>query len=155
MMNMLEQEMSQSRREFLKTLGKSLAGVAVIGFIPPLINSCANPIDPGSQVAAFNISVGVSSLTQNNQALRTSTPDGHSLLIVRESATSYITLLLICTHALCGGNDMVLSGSTITCICHDSKFNLTGQVTKGPAETNLVTYSTTYDATSQKVTIHN
>jgi len=146
---------SQSRRDFLKTLGSTLAGVAVVGFVAPTINSCSSPTGPGSQVAPFNISVSVSSLTQNNQALRTATPDSNSLLIVRQSATSFITLLLICPHALCGGSSMGKSGNSIFCTCHGSVFSLTGQVTQGPAQSNLTTYSTTFDSATEKVTIHN
>jgi Rieske Fe-S protein len=154
-MNMFTEENTGSRREFLKMLGKSLASVTVVGFITPLVNSCSSATGPGSQVAPFNITVDVSNATQNNQAIRTVTPDGNSLLVVRQSATSYITLLLICTHQECGGSSMVLSGSTIICTCHDSKFNLSGQVTQGPAQTNLTTYSTVYDPTTKKVTVHN
>ncbi|MFI5265103.1 MAG: Rieske 2Fe-2S domain-containing protein [Candidatus Kapaibacterium sp.] len=41
------------------------------------------------------------------------------------------------------------------CTCHGSTFNLSGQVTQGPSQTNLTTYSTVYDAASKKVTVHN
>jgi cytochrome b6-f complex iron-sulfur subunit len=145
-----------SRREFLKLCSSGLAGIAVVGFIAPVINSCSSsPTGPGSQVAPFNISVDVSSLTQNNQALRTLTPDGNSLLIVRESATSFITLLLICPHASCGGTSMVQSSNSIICTCHGSMFTLTGQVVQGPAQTNLTAYSTAFNAANKTVTIHN
>ncbi|MFI5262936.1 MAG: hypothetical protein ACHQM6_00315, partial [Candidatus Kapaibacterium sp.] len=107
MLNMFSDESSPSRREFLKMLGKSLAGVTVVGFVAPLINSCSTATGPGAQVAPFNITVDVSSVTQNNQAVRTVTPDGNSLLVVRQSATSYITLLLICPHQNCGGSSMI------------------------------------------------
>ena len=147
---------TQSRRDFLKMCGQGLAGITVIGFIAPIINSCSSsPTDPGSSVAAFNITVDVSSLASDNTAVRTATPDGHSLLVVRQNATTYITILLVCTHEGCGGNDMKLSGSTIVCSCHDSHFDMKGNVTKGPATTSLKTYSTTYDAATKKVTIHN
>src|SRR5437868_7043197 len=114
-MNNNNEEHMQSRREFLKNFGSTLAGVSVIGFIAPFINSCSSATGPGSQVAAFNMSVDVSSLTQNNTALRTTTPDGNSLLIVRQSATSYVTVLLICTHQARGGNDMQQRGTSIYC----------------------------------------
>ncbi|MEI8135232.1 MAG: Rieske 2Fe-2S domain-containing protein [bacterium] len=147
-------ELTQSRRDFLKMCGQGLAGVAVVGFIAPIINSCStSPTDPGSSVTAFNITVDVSSLAANNQALRSSTPDGHDILIVRQSATSYITILMVCTHASCTGNSMQQSGTTIICTCHDSRFDLSGNVTKGPASTNLSTFGTTFDSTTKKVTI--
>ena len=146
---------NQSRRDFLKMCGQGLAGISVIGFIAPIINSCSSATDPGSSVAAFNITVDVSALTSDNTAVRTATPDGHALLVVRQNATTYITLLLVCTHEGCSVNDMKLSGSTINCSCHGSQFDLKGNVTKGPASTSLKTYSTTFDSQAKKVTVHN
>ena len=144
-----------SRREFLKALTEGLAGIAIIGFVAPVINSCSSATSPGSDVAAFNITVNVSSLTADNQGLRTNTPDGHSLLIVRHGATSYGTLLMVCTHQNCTGNDIQQSGTVIDCHCHGSQFDLNGIVTRGPASRNLTTYSTTFNATPKTVTIHN
>jgi Rieske Fe-S protein len=150
---MFKNENNQTRREFLSTLGNVLAGVTIVGFVAPIINSCSSPTDPGAGVAAFNITVDVSSLTVDGTALRTLTPDGHDLLVVRQSATTYITLLLICTHQQCTGNNMSVSSSTINCSCHGSQFDLAGNVKRGPASSSLKTYSTTYDSTTKKVTI--
>ena len=147
---------NQSRRDFLKMCGQGLAGITVIGFVAPIINSCSSSsTDPGASVAAFTITVDVSALTTDNTAVRTVTPDGHALLVVRQNAATYISLLLVCTHELCGGKDMQLSGKTINCSCHGSQFDLSGNVTKGPATTSLKTYSTTFDSTTKKVTVHN
>lgn len=150
---MLQTEKNQTRREFLFTLGNVLAGVTIVGFVAPIINSCSSPTDPTSGVAAFDITVDVSSLTTDGTALRTSTPDGHPLLVVRQSASTYITLLLVCTHQGCTGNNMQLSGSTIDCSCHGSQFDLAGHVKRGPASSNLATYPTTYDPATKKVNI--
>jgi Rieske Fe-S protein len=148
------EENMQSRREFLKLFGEGLAGIAIIGFVAPIINSCSSSVNAGADVAAFNITVDVSSLTSNNQGLRTNTPDGHTLLVVRKSQTDYTTLLLVCTHEGCSGDSLQQSGTTITCSCHGAQFNLSGAVTHGPASTNLTTYPTAYDASTKKVTIH-
>jgi Rieske Fe-S protein len=149
-------ENMQSRRDFLKICGQGLVGVTIVGFMAPIINSCASPTGPGSQVASFNMTVDVSGLTSNNQALRTQTPDGYPLFIVRQSPTSYTTDLLICPHAGCSGSSFVQSPQTsLVCTCHGSVFSLTGQVTQGPAQTNLTTYSTTFNSTAKTVTIHN
>jgi len=142
-----------SRRDFLKTFGSALAGLSLIGFVAPVINSCTTPTDPGADVQAFDITVDVSSLTTNNSALRTQTPDGHTLLVVRNSASAYTTLLLVCTHEGCGGSSMTQSGSTVKCSCHGAQFNLSGAPMSGPASSNLKTYSTTYDSSTKKVNI--
>ncbi len=145
----------QSRRDFLKLCSEGLAGIAIIGFIAPVINSCANATDSGPDIAAFNITVDVSSLSANNQGLRTNTPDGHVLLVVRQSTTIYVSILLVCTHEGCGGSNMQQSGNTITCSCHGSQFNLSGHVTHGPASSDLTTFPTVFDSATMKVTIHN
>src|SRR5579872_697675 len=144
MNNMNEQT---SRREFLKIIGEGLTGITIVGFVPAFINSCSNPAGPNA--APFNITVDVSSLTANNQGLRTNTPDGNTLLVVRQSATSYLAILLVCTHAGCGGPDMQQSGTVIVCRCHGSEFNLQGQVVLGPASSNLTTYPAAYNATTK------
>lgn len=144
-----------SRREFLKSLTEGLTAIAIIGFVAPVINSCSSATGPGSDVAAFNITVDVSSLTANNQGLRTNTPDGHLLLVVRHGAASYGTLLMVCTHQSCTGSNIQQSGTVINCACHGSQFDLNGNVTHGPASSNLTTYSTTFNATAKTVTIHN
>ncbi len=149
------EENLQSRREFLKVLGEGLAGIAIIGFVTPIFNSCASFTNPGADVAKFNMTADVSSLTSNNQGLRTNTPDGHSLLIVRQNPSTYVTLLMICTHDGCTDDRMQQSGTTIICSCHGAEFNLIGEVKHGPASTNLTTYATAYDAETKKVTIHN
>ena len=145
----------RSRRDFLKGLGQSLASVAVVGFVAPVIISCSSATGPGSSVASFNMTIDVSSLTQSNTAVRTTTPDGYSLLVVRQSASTYITLLMVCPHQNCGGTSMIQSQGNILCTCHGSTFSMNGTVMMGPAQTNLVTYSTVYDPTTKKVTVHN
>ena len=146
-------EKIQLRRDFLKVCGQGLVGVAIIGFVAPIINSCSSPTDPGANVAEFNITVDVSSMALDNTAIRTQTPDGYGLLVVRHTSTSYGTLLLVCTHESCS-NGIVQASAVLTCNCHGSEFDLSGGVTKGPASTNLKTYSTTLDAVNKKVTIH-
>jgi len=146
-------ENTQSRREFLEFCRNSLAGVVLVGVVAPVINSCGSSRS-ASQVAKFTITVSVASLTHDNMAVRTQTPDGNDMLIVRHSPTNYGAVLLICSHKGCYGSSLQLSEETITCSCHGAQFNLNGIVQEGPANTNLTTYRTAFNQETKSVTIY-
>ena len=47
-----------------------------------------------------------------------------------------------CTHRKCSLSDGELDGTTLTCICHGSRFDVTsGAVLRGPAERPLKTFN--------------
>ncbi|MFD7847611.1 ubiquinol-cytochrome c reductase iron-sulfur subunit [Nocardia sp. NPDC059764] len=56
-------------------------------------------------------------------------------VVTQPSAGSFVGLSVICTHLGCAVND--ISGGTINCPCHGSKFNLDGSVAAGPATRSL------------------
>ncbi|GAB2509427.1 hypothetical protein GCM10027167_08670 [Nocardia heshunensis] len=56
-------------------------------------------------------------------------------VVTQPNAGNYIGLSVICTHLGCAVND--ISGGTINCPCHGSKFNLDGSVAAGPASRPL------------------
>jgi Rieske Fe-S protein len=53
---------------------------------------------------------------------------------------TYTAFLLKCTHM---DNQLQLSSDGFRCTQHGSEYDKTGNVTKGPAETPLITYNTT------------
>lgn len=71
-------------------------------------------------------------------------------LLLRISQTQFITLSLICRHKGC---IVEKEGNQFVCPCHGSEYSLEGKVTHGPAESNLITYPTQYDVSSETVTI--
>ncbi len=148
---------STSRREFLSTVTNALVGITIVGFVAPVIESCsnANPVDiTAGADAGKTITVDVSSLTSDNMALHTTAPtSGRELLVIRRSSTSYETLLLVCPHAGCSYPSVDIGGSRIFCNCHNSSFDLNGNVTGGPAPQGLTKFATTYDSTTKRVTI--
>ena len=79
-------------------------------------------------------------------------PDGAPVLIVRESATRFAALSLLCTHMGCPVN-MPVRG-ILTCPCHGSQFDLEGKVLHGPAVYPLGQYTATYDAKRMTVTVN-
>jgi cytochrome b6-f complex iron-sulfur subunit len=76
--------------------------------------------------------------------------DGKNVIVGRVSATELVTLSSICTHAGC---TVRFSSTGLLCPCHGSRFALDGSVTRGPATRPLAEYATTFDATTNIVTI--
>jgi cytochrome b6-f complex iron-sulfur subunit len=141
-----------SRREFLATCLHSIAGLAIVGSIAPLVTGCGSNSITGID-SNFQATYDVSSLVSDSTALVTSGNggDGFPIIIVRQSATSFIALSTQCTHESCQVDPP--QGKMIFCSCHGSKFDLSGNVMQGPARTALYKYSTTYDATARTVTV--
>ncbi len=74
------------------------------------------------------------------------------VIVVRVTDSEFVALSAVCTHAGC----LVRYASAamdLECPCHGSQFALDGSVMRGPAATPLATYSTTFDASSETVTI--
>ncbi|HYM20401.1 MAG TPA: Rieske 2Fe-2S domain-containing protein [Candidatus Kapabacteria bacterium] len=146
-----------SRRGFLVIAAQSLVGITIVGSVASIIESCgnSNPVDTGAgSDAGKTLTVDVSSLTSDNMAIHTTAPSsGRELLVVRRSSTVYETLLLVCTHSGCGYPSIDINGQQISCSCHGSRFDLTGKVTNGPAQTPLTSFATTYDPTNKKATV--
>jgi Rieske Fe-S protein len=148
----MDNPLGSSRREFLNTCLHSLAGLAIVGTVAPLITGCASDSIVGVS-QDFQATFDVSSLTADNRGLMTSSKggDGFPIIIVRQSATTYIALSSQCTHEGCQVN--APQGSSISCSCHGARYDLTGQVLQGPARNALYSYATTYDATAHTVTV--
>lgn len=156
------------RRAFLAQCLSSVAGVAVVGIIAPLLQGCEPSNYPtaatnngtpggggngGNNSGGSGTSFSVAALTADGQALVTQTkgPDGYRIMIVRISATEFKSLSMRCTHEGCGVNPP--QSGTITCGCHGSQFELSGAVKRGPATQPLKSYATTFDAASNSVKV--
>ncbi len=141
-----------SRRDFMATCLHALAGVTIVGVVSPILSACGGTT-PTSVDTSFQQSYSVATLTGDGKALMTTTKgaDGFPIIIVRQNSTTYVALSARCTHENC--QVQAPQGSTITCTCHGSRFDLQGNVLQGPANTPLYKYSVTYDASAQSVTV--
>jgi Rieske Fe-S protein len=140
----------ESRRTFLGQCA-ALAGLGVVGCLGVLASGCE-----ASTTAPTNtepIVVDVSALDADGKTLVTSqrAPDGKPVLIVRQSAGGFLALSMRCTHESNQVNPPV--NGVITCPFHGSQFDLTGAVKTGPAPTALQRYTTSFDATTNKLTV--
>lgn len=141
----------ERRRWLLQRLAGAVGTITILG-VAPLAGGCE--ISRVNNVGGGDISVDVSSLTNDNDALVTTAtgPDGAPILIVRLSADSYRAMSMRCTHLGC--TTAPPSGDQIACPCHGSVYALDGTVINGPAVAPLHAYPTTYDAATRVLTVH-
>jgi Rieske Fe-S protein len=63
-------------------------------------------------------------------------------LISRTTETTFTAIDGVCTHEGCTITSA--DGATYVCPCHGSRYNRSGQVMAGPAQSSLRRYSTTF-----------
>lgn len=145
-------ESAVGRREFLKRTGLVLGAASLSGMLSEILASCSNLTGPSIQHGSTT--VNVAGLTSNGQFIVDSNvqPDGTPILLIRQNASSYTALSMLCTHQGCQVQPP--SGGYIICTCHGSAYDMNGNVVRGPAPTPLAKYSTSYNASAHTVTIN-
>lgn len=83
---------------------------------------------------------------------RAMTIGGKRYLVIRTATDAFVALSAICTHAGCTVS-YSQTRADVVCPCHGSTFALSGAVTNGPATLPLQAYSTSFDATSEILTV--
>ena len=146
-------ETEVGRREFLKRTGIVLGAATLSGMLAEILASCSTSTGPNVPVTHGTTTIDISGLTSNGQYLVDSsvTPDTTPILVIRQSATSYTALSMLCTHQGCQVNTP--SNGSIYCSCHGSRFSLTGQVLQGPAPSPLTSYGVSLNATAKTITV--
>jgi Rieske Fe-S protein len=76
--------------------------------------------------------------------------NGQPVAIVRSGSTSFLALSRICPHQ---GGTIGTSGSGFLCPVHGARFDGTGHWTGGQRTTNMRTLSTSYDVSTDTLTI--
>lgn len=133
------------RRNFIKNSCSACLSMAVlpltIGSCATLTNTTGKIVKDGLTLSSedFRITNKGSSayrsfLVVRNEALK------YPLCIYRFRDTQYSALLMKCSHQ---GAELQASGDHLQCPAHGSEFNSKGQVTNGPAGTNLRTFPVT------------
>ena len=74
-----------------------------------------------------------------------------SIGVKRTGPTSFDALSLVCTHQGCGVT--ITSNTQLDCPCHFSRFDGDGAVVRGPADRALGRFNTSYDASTDVLTI--
>jgi Rieske Fe-S protein len=147
-------ESEGTRRQFLERCLTAVAGFTIVGVVAPIIEGCeSRVVQPPYGSNGATDTFDVSSLDADGKGLLTSTkgPDGFRIVIIRQSASTYIAMSARCTHASCEVNPP--NGGRLICPCHQSAFDLDGNVVQGPADRPLTKYTATYDPSKNTVTV--
>jgi Rieske Fe-S protein len=151
----------ENRREFLTRCAGALAGITIVGMAAPLLQGCepsmTRPIDSrpvgGTPTGNGGVTFDVSSLDADGKSLVTTRkgPDGKHILLVRQSATTYLAVSMSCTHQGCEVDPP--RNGVMNCPCHGSQFDLSGTNIAGPAPTPLKRYEATFDPASNTMVV--
>jgi Rieske Fe-S protein len=136
------------RREFLTVSAASVLTVL-------LTDACGGSAgDAGIVAGPVSFSVQVSSYPALANVGGIARVDNGSIPIgaVRTSADTFAALFLICPHRGC---TVGITGSSFRCPCHGATFASTGVWTGGQQTSSLAAFSTSYDATTDTLTITN
>ncbi|HEY2648978.1 MAG TPA: Rieske (2Fe-2S) protein [Puia sp.] len=134
--------MQIARRKFLTSTCRACL-MAGAGFLISDLIACS----PASKVLKLPVSentVRIPSTAFVNESLQIVRPEGwfYDIAVRKSSANDFEALLLECTHQQ---NQLIVSQNGYQCMLHGSKFNLEGQVVKGPAERGLKRFATRVD----------
>lgn len=142
------------RREVIKLgiLAVGCAGCGGSGEDMP-VDAMEGP--SGFEMCGTNICVDLTNpanaaLVNINGARSFNIPD--KIIVIRETATTFMVLSRVCTHQGCGLTYQP-SPMQLACGCHGSKFDINGSVVRGPASRSLKKFASTFDETSQMLTI--
>jgi Rieske Fe-S protein len=158
--------MKISRREFFVKSAGAIVVVSASGFINTIITSCSsNPTDPGNltplstiqgTVANNEITIALASSpieNKNTRALVVYNNNNGAIIVEHKSDDTFKAISGICTHQGCKVSDYDGSQSVFICPCHNSRFDLNGNVKQGPATSKLGSYSTRVENNSLIITL--
>ena len=134
--------MDMERRKFLESACKACL-FAGAGLLISELTACS----PAANVLKVPISQDAIRLPVSgfaNQSMQIVQPEGwfYNIAVQKTEAGQFEALLMECTHQR---NQLIASANGFQCPLHGSRFNLDGQVTKGPAERSLKKFTASID----------
>ena len=141
---------STTRREFIKQAGTLGTCFCCIG-TSSLLSGCSttSKISVSATEAEDLLSFPRTAFAEKNYVMVSSKRFGELIYVTKHADGSYSAVKMLCTHKGCG---LDVSGDVLLCGCHGSEFSAAGQVLKGPAKSNLESFTVTSD--EQTVMIH-
>jgi Rieske Fe-S protein len=134
----MSDELSFDRRTVLRAVGAAGALVATGAALSACALSGAS--ETGSAADSSNATVPTTRVPVGGGIIVLSGAGG--VVVVQPSAGVFRAFSAICPHAGCTVDS--IDGSTITCPCHGSQFNLAdGAVVRGPAQSGLTALTAT------------
>jgi Rieske Fe-S protein len=136
-----------TRREFIVKAGQTALAAAVVA---PMMGFDAKASSGKAPLPLEPITLDLAkpdyaALATIGGALKIPNPrdKGKPIIVCRTSETAVAAFSSKCTHMGC--EVPVPANGVITCQCHQSQFDATGKVTKGPANKNLAAFSATLE----------
>lgn len=142
------------RKEFVKKTGAA-ALLLSMGIFLESCNDDSNEMMPDDtdgnddKIISFDKTTSPFDVLQNNDGWLLH-PSENILLVNVGGVIRALTS--VCTHSGCN-DDWTYSSSSFTCNCHGSIFNNKGEVTRGPATSNLKEYKVEVDNDMVKISI--
>jgi Rieske Fe-S protein len=130
------------RRAFISHTALAAAAAALAAC------SLSNSFGPSS--VNGSIKVGDYASLANTNGVALATVNGAQLAIVRTGASTFVALSRVCPHM---GGTVGSTGNGFMCPVHLAQFSLTGAWTGGQRTSNLHSYPTTYNATTDMLAI--
>ena len=90
-----------------------------------------------------SVPIGLTSPLANTGSMALTQTSIGGFLIARTSASAFNVLTAVCTHEGCTVSNS--SGSAFACPCHGSQFSTSGSVAKGPANSSLRQFPSSFD----------
>lgn len=92
-----------------------------------------------AQPALWPVELPISALEPQGLVI-VSREQGPSLLVTRGPDGGYTAVTLLCTHRACA---LLVRRDQLACPCHGSRYELTGELLQGPAQTPLAKHRVT------------
>jgi cytochrome b6-f complex iron-sulfur subunit len=157
---------TQSRGEFLRSLGMSSAALMAYYCLGTSVSSCKSS-DPAPATPTPTTTDGISGTTTGNSINFTVDltvaanaglkAAGGSLKVgdvfIANAKSGYVAVARLCTHANQDGLTFRAASDDIACTVHGSVFKTTGAVDKGPAGTALKSYTVTTSNNGNTLTV--
>ena len=121
------------RKDFLKTTGL-LCGLGGMGMLATTLHSCTKAAQPVNFTLDLSNSANAALNTVGGSVVTNDT------VVIRQSSSTFIALSAICTHE---GATVNYFNNALVCPRHGARFDTSGAVTMGPANSPLAKYTVT------------
>ncbi len=132
------------RQKFISTCGQACIGIVALGIGA---TSCSSIHTITAVIQKDHLVVPLSafevlkkqSINYRSYVIVKNERLSYPIYLLRSSATLYQAFLMKCTHQ---GTELQAFGERLQCPAHGSEFNISGQVTNGPADQSLRKFNT-------------
>lgn len=134
-----------SRRDFLKTACGFCAAITAIGMTATLLEGCKSIPVVKASPENNKLRVPLTAFGESNYVFVRAAGMESDMLLVKKPDGTFTALLMQCSHE---AQPLTVSGTSIYCASHGSRFDLDGNVTKEPATRPLQKYFVTNETDS-------